>query len=281
MKILGIDMEIGNPFSKEDGSDWPKDEAWVTEFGMVMYDTKYGTQPVKSFETLVYEEGKYVSPDAEEYTGITTALIEEHGSCPSEFVSKIFSWLDEADYVVAHNGNKADKPWLKFFLMRYSNPEAFEACNFPHWIDSLIDVEYPNNCRAKNLTYLQAFHGFVNPFPHRAGSDVLTMMKIFFQYPLERIIAVTHSPQVILKALGPIDTYSGNNKGAFFKKGTAEYEDMEHWKKMVKKGGYRWDGDAENTGSKCWYKFTRQLWIDEGKENPEIQTIVIQPPVQQ
>lgn len=271
MKILGLDIEIGNEFNKPDGTPWPKEEAILTEFGMTMYDTDFGSQPVKTFETLI-NEGHPVSADAVEYTGITTDLIEKYGAAPEEFVSKIISWMQEADYIVAHNGNQADKPWLKHFLLRYTGPEAFKDWTPPHWIDSMIDVEYPNNCKARNLTYLQAFHGFVNPFPHRAGSDVGTMMKIFFQYDLERIIKVTHSPNVLLKALAPIDLDPKKKKAAFIA-GTEEHTEMENWKKRVKKNGFRWDGDAENTGQKCWYKHTKEIWISEGKEDPEISTV--------
>lgn len=275
MKILGIDLEIGNPFNKPDGSDWPREEAWLTEIGMSMYDTEFGSMPVKSFETLV-NEGFGVSEDAEEYTGISTALIEAHGQVPGEFASKVVSWMDEADYIVAHNGNKADKPWLKAFLKRYTGPGAFDKWTPPFWLDSMTDIEYPNNCRAKNLTYLAGFHEFCNPFPHRAGYDVATMMKIFFKYNLDRIITVAKSPQVTLKALAPIDIDPSKKKKAFIK-GTDEYNEMEQWKKKVKKAGYRWDGDEENTGTKCWYKHSKQLWIDEGKEENDLTTIVVQP----
>lgn len=274
MKILGIDLEIGNPFNNVNGEDWPKDQTWLTEIGMIMYDTDFGCQPVKSFECLINEE-KGVSEDAEEYTGISSALIETHGRSPGEFTSKIMSWFHEADYVVAHNGTRADKPWLKAFLQRYTGAGAFDNWSPPIWLDSLIDIEYPNNCKQKNLTYLAGFHGFCNPFPHRAGSDVMTMMKIFFNYNVDRIIAVNASPKVIYKALAPIDIDPTKKKKAFTS-GTDEYIEMELWKKKVKRAGFGWDGQAENTGQKCWFKISRQIWVDEGRDKFNFETIVVQ-----
>lgn len=257
MKLLGLDLEIGNPFEDENGDSTPDEKTWITEIGLVLYDTKFGTQPVMSYESLV-NEGKGVSEDAAEYTGITTELIESYGADPKTVAETTLMMMKEADYIVAHNGEKADKGWLRQFLGRYLDKESFKDWNPPKWIDSMTDIEYPKNCFQRSLTYLQAFHGFANPFPHRAGSDVLTMMKIFFQYDPDRIIKISESPKVTLKAFSPLDRGNMNRKNAFTE-GTKEYQEMERWKKKVKKAGFRWI-----PGEKSWKKETRQILIEEG-----------------
>jgi hypothetical protein len=268
MKLLGLDIEIGNPFTLEDGfTSWPREEAWITEIACVLYDTEMGEAPVRSFETLV-NEGKGVSPEAEQYTGISNALIEKYGADPKSTALKVLDMITDADYVVAQNGNEADRPWLKAFLLRYLGKEMLSNFTYPEWLDTLTDIEYPENCRSKNLTYLNGFHGFCNPFPHRAGSDVQSMMKVLFNYPLDRVIEVSKSPWVYLKAIGPCDHITDYNaRKPYFDKTTQEGQEMERWKKQVKAARFRWDGDAENTGQKCWYKKTKQIWIDEGKED--------------
>ena len=34
MKLLGIDLEMGNPFTDEEGNDTKPENSWVTEVGL-------------------------------------------------------------------------------------------------------------------------------------------------------------------------------------------------------------------------------------------------------
>lgn len=185
MKLLGLDLETGAAF------DEPVEKNWITEFGAVMWDTDLG-QPVKIYNSLVQPpEGKEVHQEPADYTKITDAMVREHGAPRTEVFLVAEAMILEADYVVAQNGLLFDKVILREELPR-------QAVNFPekHWIDTTIDVPYPKECRYQNLTYLAGFHGFVNPFPHRAVTDVLTMMKVLMQYDLGPIIESAESPVV-------------------------------------------------------------------------------------
>lgn len=261
VKLLGLDIEIGNPFTLEDGfTPWPREEAWLTEIACVMYDTEMGESPIDMYGALI-NEGKGVSPEAEQYTGISPELVKKYGKQPEYVAGRVLKMLKECDYVVAQNGNEADKPWLKAFLLRYLPEGTLQNFTPPKWLDTLTDVEYPENCRSRNLTYLNGFHGFCNPFPHRAMFDVTSMMKVMFNYNLDRIIDVADSPWVELKAIGPCDHITDYNaRKPYFEKGTAEFAEMEKWKQEVKAARFRWDGDR-----KMWHKKTKEIWLKEGE----------------
>jgi DNA polymerase-3 subunit epsilon len=180
MRLLGIDIETG---------DFDTENTFITEVAAVLWDTEIG-QPVKIFSALIDEE-KEISKEAEEYTGISNFMRQTYG-IPLEAVEPNLKQLAvQSEYLVAHNGLVFDKPIVE---------RKFKSLVGYKWIDTLIDIEYPNNCKSKNLTYLQAFHGFVNPFPHRAVADVLTMFKILNQYSFPRILAVANSPEIEIVA---------------------------------------------------------------------------------
>lgn len=273
MIILGLDLETGNPFKGEDGEQTKHEDSWITEFGAALYDSEIGQIPMEMYSTLI-NEGRGVSEEAQKYTGITSQMVEKYGKDPQEVALKVMDLLRRADYVVAHNGREFDKPKLFHFLKRHLGAEGFEGFEPPHWIDSMTDIEYPETMRSKNLTFLAGAHLILNSFPHRALTDVLTMMTIFFRYDFERTLKVSRSPQIILKALAPIDLVTCEKERAVkrklaFKAGTEEYREMEKWKGIIKERGFRWDASGGETGEKCWYKKTREIFLQEGREDIE------------
>lgn len=272
MKLLGIDLEMGNPFDDENGDHTKPEDTFVTEAGLVLWDTDFGC-PV-DIQSFLIDEGKEVAPEAEEYTGISTKLIQHYGCEPAEVANSILNMMMQCDYMVAHNGNRADKPWLKEFFKRRLPTDWHKDFKPPHWLDTMTDIEYPNNCTARSLTYLAGFHKILNSYGHRAITDTLTMFSIIFNkehpYDLERIVALSKSPWIRFKGVAPVDV--AKNKGPYFRAGTEEYIEMEHWKKKAKKAKFRWDGDASVTGTKQWYKDVKELHVQEGQANFDFQT---------
>ena len=265
MKLLGIDLEMGNPFTDEEGNDTKPENSWVTEVGLVMYDTDL-KQVVDIYSALV-NEGKGVSKDSEEYTGITTELITKYGQNPQKVANDTIDRIQFCDYVVAHNGNRADRPWIGHFFNRHLPPNWLKDMHPwapPHWIDTMTDVEYPKNCSARSLTFLAGFHKTMNPFAHRAVTDVMTMFEVLNKYDINRVLKVSKSPEVTLRALSEVDSVQDYGaRKAYFNEGTPEFLRMERWKKLVSKHGFRWDGKG-----KVWVNKTKQVFLDEGKVFP-------------
>ncbi len=230
MKLLGIDIETGNSFDeKERGPIMP------TEVGAVLWDTDYNA-PVQVYSSLVLdkEETRNVSPEAKLYTGISTGMLQEHGISAKLVQDDLLALAQKADFLVAHNARQAEMPWLNEW---FKYPRSTGPFGIGRWIDTMTDVEYPENCVARSLIYLNGFHGFCNPFPHRAVTDVLSMFMVLNKYPLERVIQVARSPLIKYQACVGIQD-----------------------KDLARNARFQWNPDA-----KVWHKDIKRIFIDEGK----------------
>ena len=230
MLLLGIDLET---ITFEEAGD-----RCIAEIGAALWDTDI-CAPVGILSVLVNEPDRpTVSENVTQLTGLTEETIIKFGWVPSEqrdgVSHQLIYMLNLADYFVAHNGTNFDKPILKTFLAKYYYGEWDTT-----WIDTCIDIEYPVTCTNKNLTYLCGFHGFVNPFPHRAITDVLSMLKILTQYPLDRVVEVAESPLVRVIA-------------------SVSYENRQ----QAKDHKFYW-----NPEKKIWYLDTKKIFL-EGKTFP-------------
>ena len=190
MKLLGLDLETN-------GLDVQK--CAVVEFGAVLWDTDRQT-PLYSLGCLVDDIASLTYGDwtvCEKLSGITKDDIDRYAENAVSVIAQYISMADEADFILAANGKKFDKLVMDAFLKRYATdvttPTEYE------WID-LYEFPFPETCKYRNLLYLAAYHGFINPFPHRALSDAMTMMKIAASFNMEEIVDRRNSPAVTLVA---------------------------------------------------------------------------------
>lgn len=180
MYLLGIDLE-------SDSLDTAN--ANILELAAVIYDWE-AKAPVKIISALIdpgFESGEeYTVPEEiTDLTGITTQQIREWGECEKDVLNGLASLESYAHYYVAHNGNVFDKPLL---LGRFQKCGVVNAASLG-WIDTTVDVKYPEKIKTRNLCHLAAEHNVLNPFRHRALFDVLTMFEIMKHYDLDAIIA--------------------------------------------------------------------------------------------
>ena len=192
MKLLGLDIETGSSF------DVPQEQMAITEIGAVLWDTDLG-MPVKIFSELI-NEGQEVCQEASEYTHITTEMIREYGLPPANVQGYMEYLVQQADYIVAHNGRFFDGPVLSHFFARYQMNTILEKFQKTKIIDTQYDIEYPWTVKQRSLPYLAAVHKILNSFPHRAVTDVLTMMEVLNHYDLDRIVQIVESPIRLCKA---------------------------------------------------------------------------------
>lgn len=223
MIIAGIDLETGGSFKD------PLEKNFITEIGIVLYDVEEDAC-VEVFNSLINPQ-EQISAEALEYTKISQYQVETYGRFfDNDMRAYILNLLDKADYLLAHNGLRFDFPLLE-------QPKYLGPLNKIK-IDSMIDIEYPNNCRSTNLTYLQCFHGFAYP-GHRTIMDVMAMFKIFKNYDLNSIIASASSPLVkVIANVGFAD------------------------KDKAKEANFYWNPD-----SKFWFKEMRQINIPKHSDN--------------
>lgn len=240
MKLLGLDLETGGEFEKD------LSENFITEVGLVLWDTNHG--PVKIYSQILDQE-KEVSAQAEEYTGISNEVVSEYGTMfLREVAVNVMAMIDECDYIVAHNGLEFDLPVIRAFLSEQLEPSDIERFDLKVWIDTMIDVPYPNNCKSRNLTYLAGFHIILNCFPHRAITDVLTMMTVLLKYSLDDVLVSANSPMVeyVWK-----QDYPNKRKFNDPKKFIIEMAEFNRRKDTAKANGFRWDADSKLWNLKC------------------------------
>ena len=214
MKLLGLDLETT-------GLNVATDE--IVEFGVIIYDVNLET--IGTCASYLVQPRKFDLMSVGEISGISTHAILEYGQTFQSVAEWVGVLVEECDFIVAHNGLAFDKPILERQCQEY-------GVQFPAipWIDTMIDVPYPDSISTRALVPLAAYHGFLNPFPHRALFDVMTMLKILSLYDIHAIAETASTPVVWVRAKVSYDN-----------------------RNLVKAQRFQWDSN-----SKLWVKKIRQ-----------------------
>jgi DNA polymerase-3 subunit epsilon len=222
MLLLGLDLETGAALSAG------PDHNFITEVGLVLWDTEFA-QPVELMSLLLKPE-QPLSTESIDYTGISEPLLARHGRpCDIRTLQPIANLMHKADYIVAHNGREFDRPLISAAFAHFGLKMPLTP-----WLDTQFDIDYPRSCISRNLIYLAGFHGMVNPFRHRAVTDVLTMLTILERYDLATVIANSQRQWLMVQAV-------------------VSYEQRE----QAKEKGFRWQSDAGRVYEKAWVKRVR------------------------
>jgi DNA polymerase III subunit epsilon len=190
MLLLGIDIETSGTDPKVDR---------IIEIGCVLYDwdTKMPMQMLSELIDPAMETPEWQLPqEITEITGITLSALDKYGRYEKDVLAQVNDMAQFADYAVAHFGNDFDRPFLVEAYQRTSMPMFGQG-----FLDTSIDVKYPDRIKTRNLRHLAAEHGFLNPFSHRAVFDVLTMLNVMSGYDIDAIIARSQEPTLFVQAL--------------------------------------------------------------------------------
>ena len=103
-----------------------------------------------------------------------------------------------------------------------------------HWIDTMTDIPYSEYINTRKLEDLTGRHGFLNPFPHRAFTDVMSMLRIMSEYNFDEVVKISHSPEIKFYA-------------------NVDY----HNKDVAKQAGFKWD-----TGKRKWWYKMKECFLD-------------------
>jgi DNA polymerase-3 subunit epsilon len=157
------------------------------------------------------ETDKPISEEITKLTKITPHAVEDYGYDESVVIGQINSFIRKADAVCAHNGTDFDK----LFYLETCKRLAITPETKP-WIDTRTDLpDRPGT----SLILMAAQDGFLNPFPHQALSDVLTMLRILSSYDINIVLRNATEPKVTLRAF---QEFADNDKakvhGFHFKK---------------------------------------------------------------
>lgn len=206
----------------------------ITEAACVLYCTERQRE-IMSFSSLLWDETyPTIAPVAAKITGITDDLLKEHAQhawCAPRFIlAQLGAFLLRADYVVGHNIRKFDLPLLHEELKRNS----LELSALPPNIDTRFDIEYPEHIDTRKLAYLASEHGIPPGLSHAALHDCHTTARLLFSYPLERVIHVSQSPDLYVRA-------------------DVSFQDKE----KAKEKKYFWDSEQ-----KIWVKQLKEMFLE-------------------
>lgn len=230
MLVLGLDLET---------TTYDQSLLRVTEVGAVLYDTELKV-PIEVQADLVMEPDNELPMDefVVGLTGITDDMLRNYGKHPVEVIDRFLQLYKRAEFVVAHNGNEFDKPALTGFINRYRD-QCFEP--MPdyklHWIDTMTDIPYNDYITTRKLEDLTGRHGFLNPFPHRAFTDVLAMLRIMSEYDFDEVCQISYSPELVFYA-------------------NVDY----HSRDVAKAARFRWDSEKRK-----WTYKIKKYFVDEEK----------------
>lgn len=241
MKVLGLDFET--TFIPDTGVK----DCRILEFGLVLWDVER-KRALEQRSGLVKPDVYNHDPRSEALCGIYPDMIETATYSTLGALEEIAILAEEADYFVAHNGLDFDRIILKEEMRR----TGYQSVKDLPWIDTSCDIPYPNNIETRKLVFLATMHGFLNPFPHQALSDVITMLTIMGQYQFEDIKTIAAAKAFLVKADVPGPWVDGG-------KGT----------EAAKARGYRFKAD-----SKSWVRTLKEFELEKEKNEAPFKIIV-------
>jgi len=247
MVFMGIDIETT-------GLD--KENDLITEIGIVIMEAGK-TKPLHMETFFVYEtrlNQDSISEEITQLTGIDYNMCLQHGIAAQETSYRIKGAIAEhkVEYLVAHNGRDFDLPFIASFCQR--NDVSFFTKTLP-LIDTKEDLpeELYVKARTSSLGYLAAHCGFINPFPHAALFDVMTMMKLLFRYDLKEVVRRSKIPWVIATA-------------------KVGYNDRQ----LAKDRKYRWEQLGDLRFPKKWVKRVKEDMIKKEQQDAPFDIEIIQ-----
>lgn len=184
--ICGIDLETTglNPATDR-----------IIEVGAVVWDWER-KRPVQIISDLVQCPVK-IPPEATKVNNITDEDLALFGSVPATVYGDLSQMISSCKYVMGHNFLAFDKAFMDNEFKR----QGMRQQEWPLIIDTLVDIPYTHLDTSRKLSHLAMAHQILNPFPHRAVFDVLTMLQMASKYPLEAILARANSPSKIIRAI--------------------------------------------------------------------------------
>lgn len=240
MNVLLIDTETT-------GLDTSNDR--IIEIGCVVWDVNKHL-PIHTYMHLMWDESyPPITEVITKVTGIEESFLKKYGLNPKA-VLRDLEWIIEKfeiEYMVAHNGNRFDRP----ILMAEQKRNSIDAVK-KNWIDTRIDLSWDIPRKCNKLGHLAADIGFVNPFPHRALFDCLTLGKILSNFNFEEVMKRAASPLIHVKAEVSFDE-----------------------KEKAKERGFRWEKLEDKTYPKWWVREMKECDLEALKKEAPFKIVRI------
>jgi hypothetical protein len=203
MKILVYDTECSGLDTK---ASYIQEVAWAifeVQPTDIFGNAKESWRCVKAKSALVKWGEKHpyaVDPGALKVTGLTRDLCEQFGEEAIKILPELFLDMKECDYVGGHNVKGYDNDMFlhnnyRLFLgedsMKLEIDEMYHSLKF---VDSMIDIDYPEHCKSLTLKYLALEHGYVLTGAHEALQDIFASSHLFKSYDILKTIQNAITP---------------------------------------------------------------------------------------
>lgn len=204
------------------GLDPDKDR--VIEVGAVLYSTTRKQQLMTKGYFVDHEID--IPKEITEITGISKSMIDKFGLSPRTALDDLINMIDMAEAIVGQNVIDFDMWFLKNWCQRDGQELPDRLV-----IDTKTDLP---GVESKHLGYMAADAGFLNPFPHRAVSDCMTVLRLVSMHNIDEVVVRAKSPRLTIAA----DVDFNHNQ-------------------LAKQRKYKWDPDR-----KVWYKQLKEVDLD-------------------
>lgn len=236
MLICGLDLETT-------GLDKDGDE--ITEIAWVI--KKWRDPKPLVCKTYFTRVTKPIPEEITKLTSIRDWHLDMQAVDLKDAVGDLIQDMMDTDcaYIMAHNGEAFDRP----FLMKKLDQGEIRFPEY-HWLDSKTDCRW--EFQSRKLSYLACEYGFLNPFPHAALFDVMTMFKCAEHFEIEDIVRRANEADVYVVA-------------------NVNYHDRQ----LAKDAGFRWEkADDYRTFTKQWVKLIKESDLAELQKNCSFSTEV-------
>jgi len=186
MKILALDLETTGLLHERD--------AFITEIGAVLFSA-YSGRVLESFGGILQcPPGKPIPPHITLLTKMTDQDCGQ-GMERSKAFDRLIGLIAKADAILTKNGVMFDVPMVK-------RDPLFTTQELPPNIDIQWDIQLPASVKGRSQNHIACDLGFLNPFPHQALPDCLTMIEICRRSCVnwERALESAKSPLVEIEA---------------------------------------------------------------------------------
>ena len=193
-----------------------------------------------------------MDPQAAAVTGLSFGFCQEVGHEARSVFSKFIMAKNRADYICGHNAIHFDVPMVKSNWQRAKlcttpddNTPGLKICDRP-LIDTLHDLPYPESQTMMKLKYLACDHGYNLVDAHSALADVLACKHLLSCYPFEKVLEISKTPLINVKAY-------------------CSWDELEIHKKL-KNGRFYF-----NKQGKCWERKIREYFLKDLESGMNLQ----------
>lgn len=242
IRVLGFDAETTGLSPKEDR---------ITEVGVALWDVE-NKQPLVTLGTFLYDESyPPLTAEITKLTGITDDMLKEFGVSPLTQWMWLEKFCDKhrVDYIVAHNGENFDRPFLYAELDRAGVSGSFLR-SLP-WVDTRNDIPFPTEPDSRKLKHLALDCGFINKFEHRAVFDVMTMLSVMSHYDFNEIVEYSQIPFITVRALVNYDNRELAKAQRFSWEKVGDRVYIKQWVKRIKENKF------EEEKQKCGFEIVQ------------------------